>query len=148
MALKDDIQADMKAALRAGDKSRLGVIRMLVAAIKQREIDERSELDDAGVLQVIEKQIKQRREAAAQFGDAGREELAQQELAEADVLSAYLPEPLSDADLDALIDDVIAATGAASMKDMGKVMNTIRGRAQGRADMAAVSRRVKDRLSG
>lgn len=148
MALKDDIQSDMKAALRAGEKDRLGVIRMLLAAVQQREIDERVELDDAGVLQVVGKQIKQRREAAAQYSDAGRQELAQQELAEIEVLKEYLPEPLSEADLAALIDEVIGMTGAASIRDMGKVMNAIRERVQGRADMAAVSSQVKARLSG
>lgn len=147
MALKDDIQTDMKAALRAREKERLGVIRMLVAAIKQREIDERTELDDTAVLQVVEKLVKQRREAAVQFADAGRSDLEQKELAEIEVLQAYLPEPLGDAELDTLIDEVIAATGAASMRDMGQVMNALRERAQGRADMAAVSQRVKARLS-
>jgi uncharacterized protein YqeY len=147
MALKEDIQSNMKDALRAGQKERLGVTRMLLAAVKQREIDERVELDDAGVLQVVDKLIKQRREAAAQFGDAGRQELADQELAEIEVLKEYLPEPLSEAELAALIDDVIGATGAASIRDMGKVMNAIRERAQGRADMAAVSSQVKARLN-
>ena len=147
MALKEDIQSNMKDALRAGQKERLGVTRMLLAAVKQREIDERVELDDAGVLQVVDKLIKQRREAAAQFGDAGRQELAEQELAEIEVLKEYLPEPLSEAELAALIDDVIGATGAASIRDMGKVMNAIRERAQGRADMAAVSSQVKARLN-
>ena len=147
MALKDDIQTDMKAALRARAKERLGVIRMLVAAIKQREIDDRTELDDTAVLQVVEKLVKQRREAATQFADAGRADLEQKELAEIEVLQAYLPEPLGDAELDNLIDEVITATGAASMRDMGKVMSALRERAQGRADMAAVSQRVKARLS-
>ena len=147
MALKEDIQSNMKDALRAGQKQRLSVTRMLLAAVKQREIDERVELDDAGVLQVVDKLIKQRREAAAQFGDAGRQELAEQELAEIEVLKEYLPEPLSEAELAALIDDVIGATGAASIRDMGKVMNAIRERAQGRADMAAVSSQVKARLN-
>ena len=147
MALKDDIQTDMKAALRARAKERLGVIRMLVAAIKQREIDDRTELDDTAVLQVVEKLVKQRREAAVQFADAGRTDLEQKELAEIEVLQAYLPEPLGDAELDNLIDEVITATGAASMRDMGKVMSALRERAQGRADMAAVSQRVKARLS-
>jgi uncharacterized protein YqeY len=148
MALKEDIQSNMRDALRAGQKERLGVIRMLLAAVKQREIDERVELDDAGVLQVVDKLIKQRREAATQFGDAGRQELAEQELAEIEVLKEYLPEPLSEAELAALIDDVIGATGAASIRDMSKVMKAIRERAQGRADMATVSRQVKARLSG
>ncbi|RMF96904.1 MAG: GatB/YqeY domain-containing protein [Gammaproteobacteria bacterium] len=148
MPLKDRIQADMKAAMRAGDKARLGTIRMLLAAIKQKEVDERSELDDAAVLQIVEKLIKQRREAAAQFTEGGREELAAKELGEAEQLQAYLPEPLDPAALAALIDAAIAETGAGSMRDMGKVMNLIRARAQGRADMAEVSKQVKARLAG
>lgn len=148
MPLKDRIQADMKAAMRAGDKARLGTIRMLLAAIKQKEVDERSELDDAAVLQIVEKLIKQRREAAAQFSEGGREELAAKELGEAEQLQAYLPEPLDPAALAELIDAAIAETGAGSMRDMGKVMNLIRARAQGRADMAEVSKQVKARLAG
>ena len=147
MAIKDTIQTDMKTALRAGEKERLGVIRMLVAAIKQREIDERTDLDDPRVLQVVEKLIKQRRDAAVQFADAGRADLEQKELAEIEVLQAYLPEPLGDAELEDLIDAVITATGATSMRDMGQVMNAVRERAQGRVDMAVVSQRVKARLS-
>ncbi len=148
MPLKDNIQADMKAALRAGDKQRLGTIRMLLAAIRQKEIDERTELDDAAVLQIVEKLIKQRREAAAQFAQAGREELAGKERSEAAQLQAYLPEPLDAAALARLIDAAIAETGARSMRDMGTVMNQIRAQAQGRADMAEVSRLVKARLAG
>ncbi|MDJ0929309.1 MAG: GatB/YqeY domain-containing protein [Gammaproteobacteria bacterium] len=148
MALKEQLQTDMKAAMRSGDKARLSTIRMLLAAIKQREIDDRSELDEPALLQIVEKQIKQRREAAAQFTDAGRAELAEKELSEAAVLEAYLPEGLSDEELTALIDATISKTGAASMKDMGKVMNAIRAAAQGRADMGAVSKLVKARLGG
>ena len=145
-SLKDQITADMKAAMRAGDKDRLAVIRMLKAAIQRREVDDRTELDDAGVLKIIEKLVKQGQDSADQFTQGGRQELADKELAEIAVLKAYLPEPLSDTELDALIDDVIAATGAASLKDMGKVMNGIREKAQGRADMGSVGARVKARL--
>ncbi len=138
----------MKTALRGGDKLRLSVLRMLLAAIQQREIDQRRDLEDAEVVQVVEKQVKQRRESATQFADAGRAELEQQENDEAEILKAYLPEPLSESECAALLDDVISATGAASMKDMGKVMAEVRSRAQGRADMAALSALVKARLSG
>ena len=148
MALKDQILDDVKTALRAGDKLRLVSLRMLAAAIKQQEVDTRATVEDADTLRIVEKLVKQRREAAAQFSDAGRAELADKELAEADILKAYLPEPLDDATLDALIDEVIAATGATSPRDMGKVMNAIRGQAQGRADMGTVSQRVKARLAG
>ena len=146
MALKDTIQADMKAAMRAGDKQRLGTIRMLLAAIKQREVDERTELDDSAVLQIVEKLIKQRREAAAQFAAANRTDLQHKEESEAEQLQTYLPEPLDEASLDALIDTVIGETGASSIRDMGKVMNAIRAQAQGRADMGLVSQKVKARL--
>jgi hypothetical protein len=138
----------MKTALRGGDKLRLSVLRMLLAAIQQREIDQRRDLEAAEVMQVVEKQIKQRRESATQFAAAGRAELEQQENDEAEILKAYLPEPLSESECAALLDDVIGATGAASMKDMGKVMAEVRTRAQGRADMAALSALVKARLSG
>ena len=148
MALKDQLQSDMKAAMRSGDKARLTTIRMLIAAIKQREIDDRRELDEAALLQIVEKQIKQRREAAAQFTDAGRGELADKELAEAAVLEAYLPEALTEAELAQLIDQAVSETGAESMKDMGRVMNAIRAAAQGRADMGEVSKLVKARLAG
>ena len=147
-ALKDAIKADMKAAMRAGDKDRLGVIRMLLAAIQRREVDERIELDDAGVLQAIEKLVKQGQESARQYTDGGRQELADKELAEIETLRQYLPEQLSDADLDALIDRIIAETGAESVRDMGKVMGAIREHAQGRADMGVVGGRVKAKLSG
>jgi len=147
MPLKEQIQADMKAAMRSGDKARLGVIRMLLAAIKQREIDERIEMSDGAVLQTVEKLIKQRRESASQYADAARPELAAKELAEIEVLLPYLPKALDAAELSALIEATIAATGATSIRDMGKVMNAIREQAQGRADMAAVSQQVKARLA-
>ena len=136
----------MKSAMRAGEKDRLGVIRMLLAAIKQREVDERIELSDADVLQVVEKLVKQRKEAAGQYANADRKDLEQKELAEIETLKVYLPEPLSDAELEALIAETIAATGATSMRDMGKVMNAVREQAQGRADMSAVSAKVKAKL--
>ncbi len=148
MALKERITEDMKTAMRAGDKDRLGVIRMLQAAIKQREVDERITLDDAAVLAVLEKMVKQRREAIAQFEAGGRADLAAKETQEIDVLKVYLPEPLSESELASLIDMAIAATGAASIKDMGKVMAAVKAEAAGRADMGAVSALIKQRLSG
>ena len=145
-SLKDQIDADMKAAMRAGEKDRLTVIRMLKAAIQRREVDDRVELDDAGVLKTIEKLVKQGQDSADQYTKGGRQELADKELAEIEVLKAYLPEQLSEAELDALIDTVVTETGAAALKDMGKVMNAIREQAQGRADMGSVGARVKARL--
>lgn len=145
--LKDQITADMKSAMRAGDKDRLGVIRMLKAAIQRREVDERIELDDAGVLKAIEKLVKQGQDSAEQFSKGGRQELADKELAEIKILKAYLPEPLSDAELGSLIDAAITATGAESLRDMGKVMNAIREQSQGRADMGTAGALVKARLS-
>jgi len=138
----------MKTALRGGEKLRLSVLRMLLAAIKQREIDERRELEETEVMQVIEKQAKQRRESASLFADAGRAELEQQENDEAEILKAYLPEPQSESECAALLDDVISATGAASMKDMGKVMGLLKGPLAGRADMGAVSAQVRALLAG
>ncbi len=147
MSLKARLGDDMKQALRAGDKHRLSTLRMTLAAIQQREVDERIELDDPQVLSVIEKMIKQRRESAVQYRAGDREELAQREEAEIGFLDDYLPEPMSEEDLDALIVQVVADTGAGSMRDMGKVMNQIKQLAEGRADMAAVSAKVKARLS-
>ncbi len=147
MTLKARIQEDMKSALRAGAKDQLANIRMLMAAIKQREVDERIELDDAQVLSVIDKMVKQRRESIAQFEAGGRGDLVARETAEMQQLSAYLPAQLSAAELDAMIAEVIAATGASSIKDMGKVMAAIKARAAGRADMGAVGARIKARLS-
>jgi uncharacterized protein YqeY len=148
VSAKSRLKEDMKQAMRSGDKARLGVIRMALAAIQQREVDERIELDDAAVLGVIEKMIKQRRESVEQFRAGAREDLAAKEAAEIELLSTYLPEPLGEDELAALIDDAIAATGAASMKDMGRVIAQLRAQAQGRADMAVVSARVKARLGG
>jgi uncharacterized protein len=147
MALKERITEDMKSAMRAGDKDRLATIRLALAAIKQREVDERITLDDPQVLAVLEKMIKQRREAIAQFESGGRADLVAKETAEIAVLQGYLPTPFSDAEIDALIGAAIAATGAASIKDMGKVVAAVRPKAQGRADMGAVSARIKQKLS-
>jgi uncharacterized protein YqeY len=146
MALKERITEDMKSAMRAGDKDRLATIRMALAGIKQREVDERITLDDPQVLAVLEKMIKQRREAIAQFQRGGRADLVAKETAEIAVLQGYLPTPFSDAEIEALIGEAIAATGAASIKDMGKVMAAVRPKAQGRADMGALSARIKQRL--
>jgi len=147
MTLQARIQEDMKAAMRSGDKERLGTIRLIMAAIKQREIDERITLDDIQLLGVLDKMGKQRRESMAQFQAGGRADLVAKEAAELAIINAYLPTALTEAELDALIDDAIGATGATSIKDMGKVMGIIKTRAQGRADMAAVGVRIKARLS-
>ena len=146
MALRERITEDMKSAMRAGEKARLGTIRLALAAIKQREVDERITLDDGQVLAVLEKMIKQRREAITQFASGGRADLVAKETAEISVLQGYLPAQMSEAEIDALIGEAIAATGAASIKDMGKVMAVVKPKAQGRADMGAVSARIKQRL--
>ena len=146
MALKDRITEDMKTAMRAGDKERLAAVRLLLAAIKQREVDERITLDDGQVLAVIEKMIKQRREAISQFESGGRSDLVAKETAEIGVLQGYLPTQLTPAEIDALIAEAIAATGAASIKDMGKVMGFVKPKAQGRADLGALSARIKQKL--
>ncbi len=148
MSLKERITDDMKAAMRSGEKERLGVIRMLTAAIKQREVDERITLDDAQVVSVLEKMIKQRKESLVQFQAGNRPDLVEKEAAEIALLQGYLPSQLSDADVDTLIGDAIRATGAASVKDMGKVMGIIKGKAQGRADMAVVGAKIKAKLGG
>ncbi|HFD78979.1 MAG TPA: GatB/YqeY domain-containing protein [Gammaproteobacteria bacterium] len=147
MSLKDDIQQDMKQAMRAGDKRRLGVIRLILAAVKQREVDERIELDDTRIIAVLDKMAKQRRESFEQYDRAGREDLAAQEAFELEVLKGYLPQPLDEAEIEALIEQAIQATGAASLKDMGRVMGQLKDQLQGRADMGAVSARIKARLS-
>ena len=138
----------MKAAMRAKESARLSTVRLLLAAIKQREVDERIELDDAAVVGVIEKMIKQRRESIAQFEKASRTDLAEAEKAEIQVLSAYLPAQMSDAEIQKEIDSVISATGAAGAKDMGKVMGALKSRLAGKADMGKVSALVKAKLSG
>ena len=147
MTLKERITEDMKAAMRASEKERLSTIRMLQAAIKQREVDERITLDDAQVIAVLEKMVKQRKESVVQFEQGGRTDLADKEKAEIALLTAYLPAQLSEAEVDALIRDAIAATGASSVKDMGKVMGVVKAKAAGRADMGAVSARIKAALS-
>jgi uncharacterized protein len=144
--LKSRIQDDMKTAMKAGDKTRLGVIRLMLAAIKQREIDERIELDDAQTLAVLDKMVKQRRDSITQYENAKREDLAEVERFEVEVIQGYLPAALSEAEIAALVEDAITVSGAAAMSDMGKVMNVLRPQIQGRADMGAVSALVKQRL--
>lgn len=134
--------------MRAGEKERLGVIRMITSAIKQREVDERIVLDDTQVLSVLEKMIKQRKESLTQFQAGNRQDLVDKESAEITLLQGYMPTRLSESEIDALIADAVAATGAASIKDMGKVMGIIKAKAQGRADMAEVGAKIKARLSG
>lgn len=146
MTLKGQIQNDIKDAMRAGDRDRLKVLRLIMAAIKQVEVDTREEPDDAGVIRILEKMVKQRRDSVDQFTKGGRTDLAEAELAEIAVLESYLPEPLRDDELDALIDQTIGASGAESVRDMGKVMNRLRESTRGRADMAKVGARVKKRL--
>lgn len=146
MSLKERITDDMKAAMRAGEKERLAAIRMITAAIKQREVDERISLDDGQVLSVLEKMIKQRKESVVQFEAGNRPDLVAKETAEMTLLQTYLPAAMSETEIDALIGESIAATGAASIKDMGKVMNLVKSKAQGRADMAAVGAKIKAKL--
>ncbi|HEY5644673.1 MAG TPA: GatB/YqeY domain-containing protein [Pseudomonadales bacterium] len=144
--LKQRILADVTAAMRAKDKPRLGTLRLVTAAIKQIEVDSREELDDTGVLAVLEKMLKQRRDSLQQYSDAGRQDLADQERYEIDVIEAYMPAALPAEELDALIDAVIAEAGATSMRDMGKVMGLLKPRVQGRADLGSVSASVKTKL--
>ena len=146
MSLKDRIREDMRAAVRGGDKRRLGVIRLIMAAVKQREVDDRIELDDGQVTVVLDKMVKQRRESQSQYEQAQRADLAEQEAYEITVLQEYLPAPLSDTEIAQLIEAAISETGASSMKDMGKVMGVLRPRLAGRADMGAVSGQIKARL--
>jgi uncharacterized protein YqeY len=148
MTLKERINEDMKTAMRSGEKDRLAVIRLLQAAIKQREVDERIALDDAQVTAVLEKMIKQRKESIVAFEKGGRADLVAKETGEIAVLQPYLPAQLSEAELDAIIAEAIAASGAASIKDMGKVMGLVKSKAAGKADMGAVGARIKARLGG
>lgn len=148
MSLKERITDDMKAAMRAGAKERLGVIRMITSAIKQREVDERITLDDAQVLSVLEKMIKQRKESLTQFQAGNRPDLVDKETAEIALIQGYMPSQLGDAEIDSLIAEAIAASGATTIKDMGKVMGIIKAKAQGRADMAAVGAKIKAKLGG
>ena len=147
MSLKDQITTDMKVAMKGGDKDRLGVIRLILAAVKQREVDERIVLDDAQVLGVVEKMIKQRRDSIAQFRAANREDLASKEEYEVGVIQAYMPAQLGAAEIDAIIAKAIADSGAASAKDMGKVIGLVRPQVAGKADMGAVSQAVKNKLA-
>ena len=147
-SLKDRITEDMKNAMRAKDSERLGTIRMITSAIKQREVDERITLDDNQVIAVIEKMIKTRKESIAQFQSGGREDLVAKETKEIELLQSYLPEQLSEAEIDALIASAIAETGASSIKDMGKVMGIVKSKAAGKADMGAVGARIKAKLGG
>jgi len=147
MSLKERIQEDVKDAMRAKDKARLGAIRLITAAIKQREVDERIELDDAQITAVLDKMAKQRRESIAQYSKAGRDDLVDQENFELEVLKCYLPEQLGEAEIDAMIEATIQATGAASVKDMGKVMGLLKPKLAGRADMGTVSGKIKAKLS-
>ena len=148
MSLKERITEDMKAAMRAGEKERLSCIRMINAAIKQREVDERILLDDAQVLAVLDKIIKQRKEAVTQFQAGGRADLVAKESADITLITGYLPQQLSGSELESLIAEAISATGAQSIKDMGKVMGIVKQKAQGRADMAAVGAKIKAKLGG
>lgn len=145
-SLKLRITEDMKSAMRAREKERLTTIRLILAAIKQREVDERIELDDTQVLAVIDKMVKQRRDSITQFKDAGREDLVNQEEFELGIIQEYMPAQLSDEEIDALLDEAITSIGAESIKDMGKVMGYIKPRAQGRADMGVLSAKIKARL--
>ena len=147
MSLKARITADMKTAMKAGEKDRLKTVRLILADIQRKEIDSREELDDAGVLTVIEKAVKQRRDSIEQFVKGGREDLSAIEEAELEIIQAYLPEQLSDGEIAALIDEAIAATGAESIRDMGKVMGAIKSKAAGKADMGKVGALVKARLA-
>jgi uncharacterized protein YqeY len=147
MSIKDRIQSDMKAAMRMKSKDRLAAIRFIWAAIKQREVDKRVALNDAQVINVLEQMNRQHRESIAQYQKAGRDDLVAKEAFELEIIQAYMPEVLSEAELDNIIDATIAATGAQSIRDMGKVMRILKEKIQGRADMAVVSSRVKSRLS-
>jgi uncharacterized protein YqeY len=146
--LKQRIQEDVTAAMRAKDKPRLGTLRLVTAAIKQLEVDSRKQLGDPDVLAVLEKMLKQRRDSLQQYADAGRQDLADQESYEIGIIDAYMPEALPVEELAALIDAAIAETGAASMRDMGKVMAVLKPRVQGRADLGAVSNTLKQKLAG
>lgn len=146
--LSDRIKDDMKIAMKGGDKFRLGVIRLILAAIKQVEVDERITLDNERVIQVLDKMLKQRRESIRQYADAGRNDLAEAEEAEIDIIQDFLPKALTEAEIDSMINDAIQETGAVSVKDMGKTMGILKAKMQGRADMSVVSRKIKTVLAG
>lgn len=147
-ATRQRVLADIKIAMKAGDKSRLSVLRSMSAAIKQREVDERVELDETATVAVLDKMLKMRRESIAQYGAAGRDDLVAVEQAESEIIKEYLPAAMSDAEIGLAIDEALSSTGAASVKDMGRVMAILKPALQGKADMADVSRRVKERLAG
>ena len=147
MNLKGQITDDVKTAMKAGDKDRLKVLRLITAALKQVEVDERRELDDSDVLGILTKMVKQRRDSITQFTDGNRKDLADIEAAEIEIIGTYLPEQLSDDELDELVDEAIATTGAEGIRDMGKVMGAIKSKAQGKADMGIVGAKVKARLN-
>lgn len=146
-ALKNNLQDAMKVAMKAGDKQRLAVIRLIMSALKQVEVDERIELDDTRVIAILDKMLKQRRESISMFDQAGRDDLASIERAEIEVIQTFLPQPLSDDEIDAIIKEAISQTGAASIKDMGKVMGIVRPLVVGRGDMSAISEKIKTTLS-
>ena len=146
MTLKGRIFDDMKSAMKAGDKDRLKTVRLILAAIKQVEVDQRTDLDDAGVLRVLEKMVKQRRDSVAQYTEGSRQDLADIETREIEVIEDYLPEQMTETEIDALIDAAIEETGAETVRDMGKVMGTIKAKVAGRADMGMVGGKVKARL--
>ncbi|WP_158882722.1 GatB/YqeY domain-containing protein [Rhodanobacter sp. L36] len=148
MTLKQQLTEDMKTAMRGGDKHKLGVVRLMLAAIKQREVDERVELDDVQVLATLEKMLKQRRDSVSQFDAANREDLSAIERAEMVVIETYLPSKLSESEIEVLVDAAIRDTGASSARDMGKVVAAVKEKAAGRADMAVVSGQIKARLAG
>lgn len=145
--LKPQLTTDMKSSMKSGDKKRLGVVRLMLAAIKQIEVDERIELDDTRILAVLDKMAKQRRESISHYSDAGRDDLVATEQAEIEIIQEYLPEALSEAEINDLVEQSIAATGAATIKDMGKLMGVLKPQLQGRADMGKVSQLIKSRLS-
>jgi uncharacterized protein YqeY len=145
--LKPQLTTDMKSSMKSGDKKRLGVVRLMLAAIKQIEVDERIELDDTRILAVLDKMVKQRRESISHYSDAGRDDLVAVEQAEIEIIQEYLPEALSEAEINDLVEQSITATGASTIKDMGKLMGVLKPQLQGRADMGKVSQLIKSRLS-
>lgn len=146
-ALKTELQEAMKAAMKGGEKARLGVIRLMLSALKQVEVDERIELDDARIITILDKMLKQRRESITQFDAAGRDDLSNQEKSEIEVIQTFMPQALSDEEIETIINDAITTSGAASVKDMGKVMGIVKPQMAGRADMGKVSGTIKNRLS-
>jgi uncharacterized protein YqeY len=148
LSIKDRLQNDVKIAMKSGDKVRLGTLRLILAAIKQREVDERIQLDDTAILGVLDKMVKQRRESISQYEQGGRTDLADIERAEIDIVQHYLPQPLSESEVARLIEEALSQSGATAIGDMGKVMAILKPILQGRADIAAVSKIVKSHLGG